>query len=355
MKSIERVNNSGMLRLKRTASKVALYRIFKKRAPKDNLTAEQKKQIREFYKPYGKVTTLYHNFYLTKTGDFSVEYIPSDLYINYVDKYLNNGKKALVFENKCYFPRLFPGVKQPKMVCCRMNGYWFNSDYEMLGRDFPEELLSQENEVVIKQAADSWGGHAVTFVDNKDQKIVENAKKCISGIKKDIIVQRVVQQHKAYAHLNESSLNSLRVVSYLDRSGEAKVYSIILRMGVSGMRVDNASSGGVNCGVREDGFLRKAGYSLTGVGYTVHPTSGVVFETVQLPYIDAVKKKACELQKTVPDFRLVSWDFSVDENGEPVLIEANLNSGGVNINQINNGPLFGEDTKKILDEVFGIA
>ena len=49
---------------------------------------------------------------------------------------------------------------------------------------------------------------------------------------------------------------------------------------------------------------------------------------------------------------LLRFPFSVDEDGDPVLIEANLNCGGVFINQINNGPLFGDDTKKILDEVF---
>ena len=49
---------------------------------------------------------------------------------------------------------------------------------------------------------------------------------------------------------------------------------------------------------------------------------------------------------------MVSWDFAVDQDGAPVFIEANLNVGGVHINQINNGPLFGEDTKMILDEVF---
>lgn len=59
------------------------------------------------------------------------------------------------------------------------------------------------------------------------------------------------------------------------------------------------------------------------------------------------------LHPQIPHFRLVSWDFSIDENGEPVLIEANLNCGGIDVNQMNNGPLFGEDTKKVLDEVFG--
>lgn len=38
---------------------------------------------------------------------------------------------------------------------------------------------------------------------------------------------------------------------------------------------------------------------------------------------------------------------------EPVLIEANLRYGELDFHQLNNGPVFGKDTKKILDEVFG--
>jgi len=55
----------------------------------------------------------------------------------------------------------------------------------------------------------------------------------------------------------------------------------------------------------------------------------------------------------VPHFRLVSWDFAINEEGHPVMIEANLNLGELDFHQLNNGPVFGEDTKKILDEVFG--
>ena len=69
-------------------------------------------------------------------------------------------------------------------------------------------------------------------------------------------------------------------------------------------------------------------------------------------------KEACELVKRahpmVSHFKLVSWDIAIDENGSPIMIEANLAKGSSEVHQLNNGPLFGDDTKKILDEVFGI-
>ena len=54
----------------------------------------------------------------------------------------------------------------------------------------------------------------------------------------------------------------------------------------------------------------------------------------------------------IGNFRLVSWDLSADENGEVILIESNMRKGGIRIHQIDNGPMFGEVTEKVLNEVF---
>ncbi len=52
-------------------------------------------------------------------------------------------------------------------------------------------------------------------------------------------------------------------------------------------------------------------------------------------------------------FRLISWDVAIGENNEPILIEANLRNGECDFHQLNNGPLFGELTDRVLTEVFG--
>ena len=45
-------------------------------------------------------------------------------------------------------------------------------------------------------------------------------------------------------------------------------------------------------------------------------------------------------------------ESTLDVNCDPVLIKANFSYGGVTIHQLNNGPIFGDDTEKILREVF---
>lgn len=49
---------------------------------------------------------------------------------------------------------------------------------------------------------------------------------------------------------------------------------------------------------------------------------------------------------------MISWDIATDENGQPIMIEANLTNGELDFHQLCNGPLFGDDAPKILKKVF---
>lgn len=49
---------------------------------------------------------------------------------------------------------------------------------------------------------------------------------------------------------------------------------------------------------------------------------------------------------------MISWDVAIDKDAEPVLIEANLQIGDIDILQPVNGPLFGDLTEDVLKEVF---
>lgn len=51
--------------------------------------------------------------------------------------------------------------------------------------------------------------------------------------------------------------------------------------------------------------------------------------------------------------KLVSWDFAVDKNENPLLIEANLYGGELDFHQKCNGPIFGdENTTRAMIELF---
>ncbi|MBO4556686.1 MAG: hypothetical protein J5706_07990, partial [Elusimicrobiales bacterium] len=77
---------------------------------------------------------------------------------------------------------------------------------------------------------------------------------------------------------------------------------------------------------------------------------GVKYKDFVIPnyigIIETIKRLHCQL----PYFNIVGWDFTVDELGDPVLIEFNLKPAQ---NQIGCGlPTFGELTDEVLEDVF---
>lgn len=318
------------------------------------LPDELQQQAIDFYKPYFKLNPLFHNYYYCVTGEFHKEYIPHDIYHKVIDAYFNDSKKAAVLENKTYFPRMFPGISQPYALAFRINGVWLSNDYQILDKKQLSNILSREKNIVVKQADGSSGGKSVVFIESEGsaKKLLREFYNSVNKFEKrrNIIVQRAIVQHEELAKLNESSVNSIRILSLL-KDNKIKIYSVVVRMGVSGARVDNASSGGIFCGVDENGRLKSVAYNTKGEKFLCHPNSNLHFETVTIPSFDKVIELVKRAHPMIPDIRMVSWDISVTEDGEPVLIEANMGHGGLDFHQMCNGPLFGNDTEEIFKEI----
>ena len=83
--------------------------------------------------------------------------------------------------------------------------------------------------------------------------------------------------------------------------------------------------------------------------YEKHPCGPVFAECKITNFhkcIDLVKQLAPRLFGMS---RLAAWDITLDEYGEPLLIEVNLHWGGVV--QKAAGPMFGERTEDVLDYI----
>lgn len=318
---------------------------------KEILTSEEKKQAIAFWKPYGKIDLVYHAFFKEKTGVFHPEWLPQDVYYNCIDEYFNDRDASQVLDDKSLYSRLFQGVPQIASVVSRMGGLWYDTDLNLITEEKVREIISEEEALFIKVATQSCGGKGVQYVSG--EMIADQFTKAVKGLSGNIVVQKPFRQHKTYAALNASSVNTLRIISLLTEEG-VKIYSGVVRMGVDNAKVDNATVGGIFCGIRDDQTLGKTAYRLTGESFTVHPNSGIVFDGYQIVGYDKAKALIEKAHPLVPAFRMVSWDIAIDEQGEAVMMEANLAKGCLTFHQLTKGPLFGDDTKKVLDEVFGI-
>ena len=316
------------------------------------LSKQQKKEAKALYAPYKKISTIYHNFYTEKTGEYFSNYIPDDIYFNDINYHFNDYQAFKIVDNKTNYDKLFPTINQPLILASRKNGFWYIGDDIVLFEQVVE-LLLKEQAVFVKRATDCGGANGVFFVENqgKDQ-FVNDFNAVVEKISTDIAIQRLVVQHDDIAKLNPDSVNTLRLLSILHKEGQVKVYSALLRIGGGKSKVDNFCSGGMAVGVNENGCLRKYGYYLNGNRITAHPLSNIEFEGYKLPSFEKAVELVKQAHMYVPHFRMVSWDVAIQKDGNPILIEANLADGQLDFHQLTNGPLFKEDTKKILDEVF---
>lgn len=319
------------------------------------LTKEQKRQIKEFWKPYCRVSPKWAQYYAAKNSQFDPRYIPNDLYYTKIDQYFNSRKLGYGFNDKNYYSKIFAGIKQPEIVVRKINSLILDENYNQISIEEAKSKILQHCEVICKPSQESGSGRGIMFFDNKNEEAIDVflSDKAYD----DYVVQALIQQHSELDRVHKGSINCIRICSLLMNDG-VYILSAVLRMGFGSSKVDNATAkdnagyDGMSCGIDENGCLKKHAHGYTtGNSCDRHP-DGLVFEGFKIPSFD----KAVELVKfahpLIGHFRLVSWDIAIDKDGDPVLIEANMRKGGINFHQFNNGPLFGDLTETVLDEMF---
>lgn len=273
-------------------------------------------------------------------------YIPDEFWYVYVDPFYTDINKATVLDDKNFYDLYFHDVHQPKTIVRKIHDCYLDTNYNLVSEDSVYELCKKETEVIIKPAVNSCGGAGIKFWKN-----IETREDLFEALKEDnIIVQEVVKQHKTMAHLHEGSLNTIRIM-VLIHNNEVVPLSTVVRMGVHNAKVDNASSGGIVCGVDCNGRLKNCAYNTKAIRFGKHP-QGAIFEEHVIPNysqcIALVKRLAPRFAYTS---RLQSWDIAIDEHGEPTLIEANLTFGQIDFQQMCNGPIFGDRTEEMLSYI----
>ena len=342
---LDRLITPAILRIFRKKTKG-----FQKRFHYPDLTEQQKKEIREFYRPYEKVDPLCHRVNTGRSGRFYPEYISEDMFYRRIEPYFTDRLTSKNLDNKCFYYRLFSHIRQPKLYVMRIGGFWLDRDFRLISFDEAVSIVAAEEQSVLKYAVFSECGKGVFFLEGPDR--AEEFRRIAMEAKQDLVVQEAVKQHPAYAKLNSSSVNTYRIISLLTRDEGVKILASVIRIGAGGSRVDNLYNGGVLVGVEEDGSLGEIGVCGDGRVVKTHPDMQYAFAGIRLPHYD----KAAELVKRAHGImghnRIAHWDVAVDQTGEAVLIETNLALGSIDCIQVCCGPLFGKDTQKVLNEVY---
>lgn len=346
-KVLSRIRKNREMR-KRKARIMSYYKELKN---KKKLTREQKKEVQDFYMSMvGKKVSLHsHEYFYSRTGHFTKEYVPANFYHCELLPRANYHPfiAALNDKNMCDF--LFPGENIAHSILKNMNGYYY---YE--GKPVSEEeaisLCRNLEKVVIKPSQESKG-HGVQIINVKDGITDLNGKTIGQVFKeygKNFLIQDWVKQHKGMAALNPTSVNTMRILSYRSGMEVLIIYSVV-RIGRSGSVIDNQCAGGISTTISEEGRLGKeafGGYSDDDITKT---DTGIVLDGYQLPSYDKAIEMVKRLHLKSPFLNIIGWDVAIQEDGEPVLIELNT-SPGLSQSAFRSG--MGKYTERIIRELW---
>lgn len=188
---------------------------------------------------------------------------------------------------------------------------------------------------VIKTTEDSHGDNVrvvreIVYGTDDAELTLHNGKSVmLSEIlgKEPLIFESVIEQSAQMKAFNESSVNTIRFMTVLYPSGEARIIGGFMKIGRAGICVDNAGSGGnVDAGVdMTTGTLYNAmcyNRPRECVRIERHPDSNVQVEGVMIEDWDNICSKVLSFQQSMPFVKAAGWDIAITPDG-PKIIEIN--------------------------------
>lgn len=317
------------------------------------LTQEQKQKVQEVWKGIRVDYRwfAFFNLFNEEGREWTPLYMPSNLYYSLVDMHYTDYKKCRTIEDKNLNSLFFYDVKQPKTIARMTGGVLLDGGFNCLTTEELVKKFSPDQGYIIKPSIESGGGKSIMVYKGGE---VDKFDSFVGEIPtyQNCVVQEFASQHEQLASLHPSSLNTIRIMTFF-HNGETKAISTIIRMGAGGGEIDNASAGGIFVGVDKQGNLKNIAYNDYGDVFKQHPTTGEHYENHHVPGFDNLINLAENLHNRFLNFtKLISWDFAIDAEGDPILIEMNATHGGISFHQMCNGPLFGDMTKEVIAEVF---
>lgn len=227
---------------------------------------------------------------------------------NAIVKKFNDKSKFYLFDNKYEFNKLFDKYLKREWL-------YLDNNYDEFVK-FCNDL-----EEIIVKPIDGCGGVGVELIKINKNKLKTIYNRLIKN--KQLLIEEKIIQHKDMAKLNDSSVNTLRIVTYYDNNN-TYILNTVLKIGNGGV-TDNFSSGSMYTFIK-DGKIIVPAIDREDNIFKVHPISHVNLIGYKIPNYDKCIKLVSECAKIIPEVKYVGWDIAITENGAS-LIEGNCYPG----------------------------
>lgn len=281
-------------------------------------------------------------------GFFSPFLVPDDIFASKMLRILNPLMDANVFHKKSLYDITYRGLRQPRMIAKCIDGRLYVEGKMFRHRpvDFYKSLKGVK--LIFKPSGKSCGGQSIEIFDfgDADDKSIEDL---ILRIGKDYVCQELVEQSPKTKIFNPGSLNTFRINS-LSINGNTSVTNIMFRHGRGSSIVDNAGAGGVCLGLENDGTIIRHGIDANLSNYEKSDTGIIYKGHVIEPVKDIVEYAIQAHQQYLPTLCHVAWDFALNANDMPVMIEVNLGWPGIVTEQLSSGrPVYNTRVEEVIE------
>ena len=207
----------------------------------------------------------------------------------------------------------------------------FNEHYaKYIGREWlyapdhtPEEIsafVSRLTRVIVKPYNKLHGeGIFITSAEDIDDMPAFAA----GAIENEYMLEQVIVQHPDLCKINPHSVNSIRIITMLDKEKHLRIMNAVLRCASDESVIDNYTAGGIVTGIdAKTGVLLANSKSKTSDLLIRHPLTNTIIPGIQIPFWDEVLDTVTQAAMVLPEIRMIGWDVAVTPTG-PVIIEAN--------------------------------
>lgn len=222
----------------------------------------------------------------------------------------NNPKHRYIFDEKPEFDKKFAEYIHREWI------YTKDATYS----DFLKFIENRED-FFMKDPKGMFGlgVKKVKVADIKDKQEFFNKLK-----QREILCEETLTQCKEMAEFNDTSINTLRIVSMVTGEGNVKIMGGLLRTGRKGKIADNFHHQGIAAFIDpQTGVVITTGIDKDNTRHVFHPDSKKQIVGFHIPMWDDVVKTVQNAALVFPDMHYIGWDVVINKDNQVVLVEGN--------------------------------
>ena len=268
--------------------------------------------------------------------------------------YLNSGYKA--YSDKSLYDLLYPVDSAADTVLKRVKDNYYLFGEPIKRSEILRELGELGCDLIIKPSNTNNGYKLCKLYYDNGLRYNDKPLR-LDDLEKDYdsnyIIQHVLDQHPFMKTIHPDSVNTLRIVTLRFKQ---KLHHLLtfMRAGSGGKCNDNAASGGIACGIDDEGRIIAPAFKKFEGNPVVykHPTTNYDYTRGDIipSYAECIAF-ALDLHRYDLHHNYISWDIAINPHGHPVFVEANYWGATWLYQLAARKPLFGDLTEDVTEYI----